>query len=383
MPNVAIPVNRGYAEATDSSSDLVVTLGQALTAGRMSFAIVQFGRDDSVTPTAPSSVTGGGVTWTLHDTYSWDAAGTNRSIAWIYRALAATPSGTTVTVVPGQTCASLQCVVVEVADVLTTGTNGADCTVVGGGGKATAGTANLIAVAVPTLAAASNAWLAIAVCSNGTAARTWTPDADPAMTEILDEATTVSAGAKYRGLHVSYRVQGAETNPTIGATTSASIDLNGMWVLELASAPDGPTVTSLDVEEGTADGGTAVTITGTGFDDTGGASEGVTFGGTAATSVVFVNSTTITCVTPAHAAGLVDVVVTNGDATTDTLTDGFLFGDVSITQPGATNGAGAASGTLTSTLYALSGLAKRAVLTTVVDGVTLEAKRGIKLTEPA
>jgi len=37
----------------------------------------------------------------------------------------------------------------------------------------------------------------------------------------------------------------------------------------------------------------------------------VTFGGVAATSVVVTSTTTLTCVTPAHAPGLVNVIVNN------------------------------------------------------------------------
>lgn len=62
-------------------------------------------------------------------------------------------------------------------------------------------------------------------------------------------------------------------------------------------------------------------ITGTGFGD--GAT--VTFGGTAATSVVVVDSTHITCLTPAHALGLVDVKVTNIDGLFGTLTNGYRY----------------------------------------------------------
>ncbi len=65
------------------------------------------------------------------------------------------------------------------------------------------------------------------------------------------------------------------------------------------------TVTSVSPAMGSTAGGTAVTITGTSFSG----SPSVTFGGVAATSVVVVNSTTITCVTGAHAAGLVTVAV--------------------------------------------------------------------------
>ena len=72
-----------------------------------------------------------------------------------------------------------------------------------------------------------------------------------------------------------------------------------------------PTVTSISPTNGTALGGTAVTITGSNF--TG--ATAVTVGGNAATSVVVVNATTITAVTPAHAAGVVDVAVTTGVGT--------------------------------------------------------------------
>jgi hypothetical protein len=57
---------------------------------------------------------------------------------------------------------------------------------------------------------------------------------------------------------------------------------------------------------GSASGGTGVTLTGVGLTGT----TGVTFGGVAATSVKVVNSTTVTAVTPAHAAGAVNVVIT-------------------------------------------------------------------------
>ena len=48
-------------------------------------------------------------------------------------------------------------------------------------------------------------------------------------------------------------------------------------------------------------------------------------GGTAATGVTVVSSTSITATTPAHAAGAVSVVVTNTDAQTGTLTNGYTY----------------------------------------------------------
>ncbi len=81
------------------------------------------------------------------------------------------------------------------------------------------------------------------------------------------------------------------------------------------------TFTSASPDNGTTDGGTPVTITGTGFL----AVSGVTFDGVDATAVVTVNATTVTCIAPAHAAGAVDVVVTNGDTATVTGTAAYLY----------------------------------------------------------
>ncbi len=67
-----------------------------------------------------------------------------------------------------------------------------------------------------------------------------------------------------------------------------------------------PTVTSVAPNSGSTVGGTSVTVTGTNL--TG--ATAVTFGGTAAASFSVVNATTITAVTPAHAAGAVNIVVT-------------------------------------------------------------------------
>ncbi len=68
-----------------------------------------------------------------------------------------------------------------------------------------------------------------------------------------------------------------------------------------------PTLTSVSLDVGdTAGGGQLVTLTGTNFYDV----LGVTFGGTSATEVTRVSSTSITCRVPAHASGAVSVVVT-------------------------------------------------------------------------
>jgi hypothetical protein len=76
-----------------------------------------------------------------------------------------------------------------------------------------------------------------------------------------------------------------------------------------------PNITGISQLTGSTAGGTSVTITGTSF--TGATS--VTFGGIAATSLSIVDSTTITCITPARAtAGAVGVIVTTGGGPSNT-----------------------------------------------------------------
>lgn len=79
-------------------------------------------------------------------------------------------------------------------------------------------------------------------------------------------------------------------------------------------------VTAVAPNTGTTFGGTAVTITGTGFQS--GAT--VQIGGTAATDVTITNATTITAKTPAHVAGVSEVRVTVGSKT-GTLANAFTF----------------------------------------------------------
>ncbi len=75
-------------------------------------------------------------------------------------------------------------------------------------------------------------------------------------------------------------------------------------VLQYAAVP---TFTSITPDNGDIAGGTSVTIAGTGF--VSGAT--VKFDGINATSISVASSTSITCVTPAHAAGVVQVSITN------------------------------------------------------------------------
>lgn len=93
-----------------------------------------------------------------------------------------------------------------------------------------------------------------------------------------------------------------------------------------ASTYQAPTVTSVAPDNGTTAGGTSVTITGTLFRV--GTRPVVLFDGAAADAVTVVNSTTITCLSPPHAAYpsfVADVMVIGADGQTGTLEDAFTF----------------------------------------------------------
>jgi len=108
------------------------------------------------------------------------------------------------------------------------------------------------------------------------------------------------------------------------------------------------TITGVSPSSGITSGGTSVTITGTNLTGT----TDVKFGGTSATSIVVVNSTTITCDTPAHAAGAVDVQVFN-PAGNPTLVNGYTYLAATLTSISPNFGAlaGGTAVTLTGTLF--------------------------------
>lgn len=83
-----------------------------------------------------------------------------------------------------------------------------------------------------------------------------------------------------------------------------------------------PTISAISPTYGGIAGGDSVTITGTNFTP----STTLTIGGVSATPT-FVNSTTLTAITPAHAAGAVDVVVTESGMAA-TLAAGFTYYEV-------------------------------------------------------
>ena len=131
---------------------------------------------------------------------------------------------------------------------------------------------------------------------------------------------TITAGTGTNSITFTAGAAGTLTLNVTVTTASGCSDAKSANVT-VTPAAAAVTVTSVAPGSGSTSGGSAVTINGTGFN----AGASVTFGGSAATNIVVVSSTQITARTPAHALGAVNVIVTNTDTSTGTLTNGYLY----------------------------------------------------------
>ncbi|MEJ2009149.1 MAG: IPT/TIG domain-containing protein [Acidobacteriota bacterium] len=157
-------------------------------------------------------------------------------------------------------------------------------------------------------------------------------------------------------------------------------------------------ISSLGPNSGPTAGGTTVTIAGTGFTH----SASVAFGGVSAPAVIYVSSTELQAITPAHAGGTVSVAVTESPhRRSETLSGGFTYKDsatatltvssVSPTQGPTTggtvvavNGAGFQTGATVS-FGSVQSTAVTFVSSTVVDAMAPPESSGsvaITVTDP-
>ncbi len=139
-------------------------------------------------------------------------------------------------------------------------------------------------------------------------------------------ATVTFAGVPASGVTVTSATSITATTPA-NAAGPAHVTVTNPD-LQSRTLPDGftytistPAVTSVTPSTGPTSGGTAVTISGTGFQS--GAT--VSFGGTPGTGVNVVNSTQISAITPSGSAGSVTVNVTNPDSGSGSLPGGFTY----------------------------------------------------------
>ena len=136
--------------------------------------------------------------------------------------------------------------------------------------------------------------------------------------------TTVTIGGN---ACTSIRVYSTQINCTTPAGTAGQKDIVVTQSSGSVTLTNGftyatpPTVSSVSPNSGNGAGGTSITITGSNF--VSGAT--VTVGGSSCTSVVFISSTSLTCTTPARSVGAADIVVTNPNSISGTLSGGFSF----------------------------------------------------------
>jgi uncharacterized repeat protein (TIGR01451 family) len=114
---------------------------------------------------------------------------------------------------------------------------------------------------------------------------------------------------------------GAFANKNLDYSAGTFTESYAPTSLTLTAGPPALTVTGASPSRGPIAGGTTVSLTGTNFAS--GAT--VTFGSASATGVTVNNSTSLTAVTPAHAVGAVDVVVTNPNTQSATLSAGYTY----------------------------------------------------------
>lgn len=170
----------------------------------------------------------------------------------------------------------------------------------------------------------------------------------------IDDSTV--EGAEVVNVVLSNATGGA----VIGSPSTAAVTISD-------SESPLPTITDISPASGTILGGTAVTITGTNFASV----QSVTFGGFACGTVVVVSTQTITCVTPAHVAGTVEVIVTTlaGSNTTGTTANDYVYtGGPTITSlsPDTGQASGNTVVTITGTNFTSSGMTVKFDTTTAI-----------------
>ncbi len=230
-------------------------------------------------------------------------------------------------------------------------------------------------------------------CYSGEACATgpWTPNLPVSCPASFSIVPVNGAGINnVRGTLMSYchllggcgvtNVFHPQTVSVISPRIDAAI---GACIFPLSANP-APAVTGVLPTSGSANGGTAVTITGTSFRSPATVAFSDLVGGPAATSVVVVNSTTITAVTPAHAAGLTDVVVMNPDQQTGALRNGYAFiphPAISAVTPNAGSTAGASPVTITGANFVAP--ATVTIGGSAATGVSVASSTTITATTPA
>jgi hypothetical protein len=349
----AVPANVSIAPSTGPS-----TGGTAVTIKGINFTgatAVNFG--STVLPA-------GGGFWTLTDPGTITMASTPAGTVGPANVTVTTPGGTSGPVVFNYTTPVPVVQLVTPAQGLTfgntsvtiSGANFSGATSVTFGNIAATGvTVNSTGTSITAITPAHAAGVVDVVVTTsggpstgGTGLYTYVPPAQPTVTSVTPSNGTIAGGSAVT-INGTNFVQG-QTSVSFGGQQATSVVVNGTgtaitaltpahafgavdvlvttpgfsatgtgfytYIVLPPDTPPPPTVTGISPGTGTTLGGTSVIISGTNFTGT----PQVTIGGIPATGVTVVtvaNVTTIKATTPAHAAGVTDVVVTTtaGSAT--------------------------------------------------------------------
>lgn len=172
----------------------------------------------------------------------------------------------------------------------------------------------LLSIVTGTLpnAAAGNKYSATLAATGGSPPYNWS-----IASGTLPTGLTLSTSGTISGTPTT----AGTSNLAVQVADSSSNVASKNMTLTVTSGGGSPSIASVSPSSGSTTGGTGVTISGSNFLS----GAGVTFGGTAASGVTVASSTQIQATVPAHAAGAVDVTVTNPGGLSATLHNGFTY----------------------------------------------------------
>lgn len=228
-----------YSSNTTSNVAFDITLSRAIAPNALAVVVVQLNRNGAA-PSAPTSVSGGGVTWETLATNTYDSSGYAAGV-YAFRAQGASPSGTTITVTPPSLSALIntQALVVEFPDA-TVGSNGATAIVqnqVPTFGSGSIGVAREQAMSTLT-DTTNNGFFVVIGGTITSASAVFTPDTSPVVTELYDANSLQSGNGVV--LFAGYALSVTDTNPSVGATIAgATHNSGGMIALEISGTSSG------------------------------------------------------------------------------------------------------------------------------------------------
>ncbi len=167
---------------------------------------------------------------------------------------------------------------------------------------------------------------------------------------------------------------------SVPSCSNAHSNMVGTMTVTPVTQPP-PSVSSVNPSTGPVAGGTSVTVNGSGFAN----NATVSFGGTAATNVQVTSGTAISCKTPAHGAGQVAVAVTNPDAQSGVLANGFTYQNPTPAITSLDPAGGSTAGGTVVTIHGTNFVSGATVTFggTPATGVTFGASTSLTATAPA